>query len=67
MKYNLTDFDDEDSWAIKSIKRHYKWIGFRRYMVWNSETDKWYRSIHFQFLDKYDKEVIRWSIKKGLW
>lgn len=59
--------DWEDAWANHEIKKHYRYIGFKKYGIWDSETDKWYGSIHFQFLKWYDKELFRWNIKKGLW
>ena len=59
--------ETENIWAINEIKRHYNWIGPRKYLTWNSETNKWYSSIHFQFLKWYDKELFRWNTKKGLW
>jgi hypothetical protein len=68
------DFNDEfteeeldDAWAAHEIKKHYRFIGFRKYGIWDTDTDKWYGSIHFQFLKYWDKELFRWHTKKGLW
>jgi hypothetical protein len=57
----------EYDWAMAEIKRHYKYIGFRKYFNWDSKINKWHKSIHFQFLDKFDYELIKWNTKKGLW
>lgn len=66
-KMDLSIEDYEDGWFKVWDKRHYKYIGFRRYGHWDPKTDKWHRSIHFQFLDKYDKQLVRWNMNKGLW
>ena len=68
--------DDEDDdgwdladelWARKAIKRHYRFIGIRRYTGWDTETDQWFKSLHLQVFSWYDKQIIKWNIKKPRW
>jgi hypothetical protein len=64
------EIDEENleyDWVTKKIKRHYRYIGFRRYLGWDSKTKQWYKLIYFQFLDKCDYKLIKWNTKRGLW
>lgn len=53
-------------WAIKEIKRHDRFVGIRRY-TGREPNGQWFKSLHIQVYKWYDKEIIRWNIKKGLW
>ena len=66
------DWNDEDEeWARKAVDRHHRYIGFRIYTGFEIDGDfsnkKWFKSLHLQIYKWYDKEIIRWKIKKGLW
>ena len=47
LDWDLEDADDL-AWAKKAIKRHYRFVGIRRYTGWNNETNQWYKSLHLQ-------------------
>lgn len=65
------DIDREDewerAWAEKVIKRHFRYIGFRIYTGFDTETRQWHRSLRFQWLNKIDKKIIEWKINKPNW
>jgi hypothetical protein len=64
---NLKGNDWEESFAKFALRGHYQYIGFRLYHGWDTNTDKSHRAIYFQFLDKCNKELVRWNTKEGLW
>lgn len=64
---NLKGNDWDESFAKFALKGHYQYIGFKLYNGWDPNTDKSHKAIHFQFLDKCNKELVRWNTKKGLW
>jgi hypothetical protein len=57
----------EDLWVEKVIKRHFRYIGFRIYTGFDTETRQWHRSLRFQWLNKIDKKIIEWKINKPDW
>ena len=66
--------DDEDGWSLadeiwarKAVRRHYRFIGIRRYTGLDTETRQWFKSLHLQIYKWVDKEIVRWNTKKGLW
>ena len=61
------DMDDELdlAWAIEEIKRHDRFVGIRIY-TGRDFNGQWFKSLHIQVYKWYDKEIIRWNIKKGL-
>ena len=61
-----TDDELDLEWAIKSIKRHNRFVGIRIY-TGRDPNGQWFKSLHIQVYKWYDKEIIRWNIKKGLW
>ena len=64
---NLKGNDWDESFAKFALKGHYQYIGFKLYHGLDPNTDKSNKAIHFQFLDKFNKELVRWNTKKGLW
>ena len=62
-KEPLDEYDIE--WAMAAIRRHYRFVGIRRY-TGKDTNNQWFKSLHLQIF-KWDKEIIRWNIKKGLW
>lgn len=62
-----TEDELENAWAEKVLKRHYRYIGPRIYTIWETETNQWSKSIHFQFLKYIDKELFKWNIKTPGW
>lgn len=64
---NIDNEDPDFKWVKWVIKRHYRYIGFRVYTGCNTETDQWYKTIHFQIYKWLDKELFKWNIKKPKW
>ena len=62
-----TEDELDQAWAEKVFKRHQRFIGLRRYTIWDTETNQWSKAIHFQFLKYVDKELFRWNVKKPDW
>lgn len=66
------DFDNEPldeyemDWVEKVVKRHYKFVGIRRY-TGRDTNGQWFKSLHLQVYKWYNKELFIWNIKKGLW
>jgi hypothetical protein len=64
---SIDNEDPDFEWVKSIVSRHYNYVGFRIYTGFNTETNQWYKSIHFQIYKWLDKQLFKWNIKKPDW